>query len=68
MAVRNETLASLAEKIKRPGSREAQDSGCLCPAEENHYGKGREQAGDEVIYTVNEDCPLHRRRQRRRRR
>jgi len=46
-----------------PGSRDAIDNGCLCPAVDNDYGKGIHALFTrhvyEGFYWINPDCLLH---------
>lgn len=41
-----------------PGSQEAIESGCTCPAIDNHYGKGLPTT-DGPQWIVNWQCPMH---------
>lgn len=38
-----------------PGSKEAVEKGCLCPVEDNKYGKGSGYDG----FWVSDSCPIH---------
>ncbi len=40
-----------------PGSKEAQEAGCLCPVIDNHYGRGVDDKQGE--FWMVETCPLH---------
>jgi hypothetical protein len=42
-----------------PGSKEAQDQGCLCPVIDNHYGNGFPDGNGGVNFWYSGDCPLH---------
>ena len=44
--------------IPNPGSREAQEMGCICPVIDNHYGRGVPVDGKRQFWMV-EECPLH---------
>ena len=45
--------------IPNPGSREAQDQGCMCPVLDNHRGLGVPMTGGELSFWVDERCPMH---------
>lgn len=45
--------------IPKPGSKEAQEKGCLCPVVDNHYGKGIDMGGTEPSFWYSENCPIH---------
>jgi hypothetical protein len=40
-----------------PGSKEAQDLGCLCPVLDNAHGKG--YMGMKDVFVYQQDCPIH---------
>lgn len=42
-----------------PGSKEAVDTGCICPVYDNHYGRGYGGEGEKYGWCVNGECPLH---------
>lgn len=42
-----------------PGSKEAQDQGCVCPILDNHYGEGVPDGEGGRNFWMNGDCPLH---------
>jgi hypothetical protein len=44
-------------KIPNPGSDAAQKKGCLCPILDNAHGKG--VCVDGKTFWMQEDCPLH---------
>lgn len=41
----------------KPGSKEAQEAGCLCPVLDNHHGAG--YMGKANVYVYNATCPVH---------
>lgn len=41
-----------------PGSKEAQEHGCICAVMDNHYGQGFPYNGETCFY-INGDCPVH---------
>lgn len=45
-------------KQPNPGSKEAQDSGCICPVIDNHYGNGV-PSSDGPLFWMTSECPLH---------
>lgn len=48
----------MSEKIvPPPGSDEAIAMGCCCPVHDNCRGKG--WMGQEGVYWINENCPIH---------
>jgi len=40
-----------------PGSQEARDLGCLCPAMDNGHGRG--YMGMKGVFVYRMDCPVH---------
>ena len=44
--------------IPNPGSKEAQEMGCICPVIDNHYGRGISVEG-KIQFWMIEGCPLH---------
>lgn len=40
-----------------PGSPEARQAGCICPAIDNHYGRG--YRGMKDWFVVDDFCPVH---------
>lgn len=64
MSVWNDAQRAAAEMIEAkqrqaPGGLEAVEKGCTCPVVDNNHGRGQPHIGDEVIYFVAEDCPVH---------
>lgn len=48
------------ESVPNPGSKEAQEMGCLCPVVDNGYGAGYYTTDNGVpVFVVNESCPIH---------
>lgn len=51
--------------VPNPGSDEAQEQGCTCPAGDNHYGEGislpdLNNEGETItVWWKRGDCPLH---------
>ena len=43
--------------LPNPGSKQAQDIGCLCPVLDNAHGKG--YMCIEGVFVYREDCPIH---------
>lgn len=41
-----------------PGSKEAQEQGCICPTVDNHYGAGIETKNG-IVFWYTENCPVH---------
>ena len=48
----------MENKVPNPGSEEAIKQGCLCPAIDNHYGRGV-PIKCEYPFWVDQKCPLH---------
>jgi len=48
----------IENEIPKPGSKEAEERGCTCPAIDNHYGHGVFFDGV-YHWWHNADCPLH---------
>lgn len=42
-----------------PGTKQAQENGCVCPVMDNHYGRGWGGDGATYGWVVNGDCRLH---------
>jgi hypothetical protein len=42
-----------------PGSKEAVEQGCTCPVMDNGHGWGIPDMKGEIMFWINEDCPLH---------
>ncbi len=40
-----------------PGSQQAIDGGCICAVMDNEYGRG--WMGQEGVFSMREDCPMH---------
>lgn len=53
----DERMSELVYEVA-PGSEKAIEEGCTCPVMDNHYGRGEVYEG-QVVYWINEDCPLH---------
>lgn len=49
----------MSDEVEKPypGSKEATDQGCTCPVLDNHKGLGR--AGNQEVFVMNADCPIH---------
>ena len=45
------------EEFITPGSNKAIEMGCLCPVLDNECGQG--YMGNDGIFVINEECPLH---------
>lgn len=43
-------------KKPNPGSKEAQDMGCICPVLDNEYGDEKLTGG---MFYITEGCPVH---------
>jgi len=43
--------------ILKPGSDEAVEEGCECPILDNCHGRG--YMGQDEVYVVNAECPMH---------
>lgn len=54
----SEDINSQTENVPNPGSDEAIEIGCSCPAYENYYGRGIE-AKEGTQFWINENCPIH---------
>ena len=52
----------MSDKQPSPGSNEALDAGCSCPVIDNGHGRGYLGDGEKFGWVMNEDCPLHGRR------
>lgn len=50
-------IAPPCSRPPNPGSKEAQNMGCLCPVLDNANGKG--YMCIEGIFVYREDCPIH---------
>ncbi len=42
-----------------PGTREAQQGGCICPVMDNDNGAGIPLGDGQIGYWVSGDCPIH---------
>lgn len=47
----------MTEDTPKPGSHDAHVAGCICPIMDNAHGRG--YMGQEGIYVMRVDCPLH---------
>jgi hypothetical protein len=54
----------MKNKIPNPGSDAAQKKGCLCPVLDNYHGDG--YMGRKGVFVMQEDCPLHGKKTRKR--
>jgi hypothetical protein len=45
--------------IYNPGTNEAIAQGCICPVIDNHYGKGVPQMDGTRAFWIEENCPMH---------
>lgn len=49
--------------MRNPGSRQALDTGCLCPVTDNHHGKGipytTPDGTTKFAFWTRGDCPVH---------
>ena len=44
----------------KPGSPEAVQRGCICPAAENNFGRGRSKGGvPQPDFATDAECPIH---------
>lgn len=43
-----------------PGSKEAQEQGCICPVVDNNYGEGFAWGKGKKCFWMTDGCPLHR--------
>ncbi len=49
----------MTEAVPKPGSPEAGDEGCVCPALDNCRGRGRGGDGERFGWIISQGCPLH---------
>lgn len=42
-----------------PGSKEAINKGCKCPVLDNNHGEGFGGIGDDALFYMSGDCPIH---------
>ena len=54
-----ETARKLLGRPPNPGSNEAKDRGCSCPVLDNFHGMGAFGDDESPLFWINEDCPLH---------
>lgn len=47
------------DSIPCPGSKRAQELGCICPVEDNAEGEGAYMADNGPVFYVTEGCPIH---------
>ena len=52
-----QTTVRVLDDPPNPGSKEAQNMGCLCPVLDNAKGKG--YMGIEGVFVYRQDCPIH---------
>lgn len=46
-------------EVPNPGSKEAQEQGCICPVEDNNYGEGFTWGKNGKCFWYVGGCPLH---------
>lgn len=47
----------MGDQKPNPGSTEAVQDGCRCPAIDNHYGRGIRDDGVQFVFSS--ECPMH---------
>jgi hypothetical protein len=49
----------MSDTKPNPGSPEAVEQGCQCPVMDNHQGAGIPTGGEDKMFWIAHDCPIH---------